>query len=363
MALYGVDVHDGYQAGLSFPTLKRQGYSFAAVKLTQGTDYARGQGDDWVRAARAAGLIPGAYHWLNAADGAAQARWFWDKLKECGGPDGVLIQLDCEDNAGPTQIKAWAAEWSRLSGGHPFLIYSGAWWWAPHVGTFRGVDVTPYLWHSHYLAADTDVVPDDPAAFAARIPASWWVSGYGGWPQASILQFTSQGDAGELGNKVDLNVYRGSMAELLTLARATAPTAPEGVDMAGLRIAAVGGNKWFVGDGIWYRVVATWPEHQDLIGSGAVEKSFKPTDDWQAWTGRTLASTVDIDAAELDSIKAAAMAGAGAALSAGLPAVVDSMIAALPPGAMTRADLEAVMEYAVREAFAHGLADDAASTG
>jgi lysozyme len=227
--LYGVDVHDGYQAGLNFSLLRQQGYTFAAVKLTQGTGYQRDLGDDWVRAARSAGLVPGGYHWLTAADGAAQARWFHHKVVESGGPAGMMIQLDCEDDAGPTQIKAWAAEWLRLSGGHPFLIYSGSWWWAPHVGSFRGVDVTPYLWHSHYLTADTDTVPDDPAALAALIPAYWWLPGYGGWYTATILQFTSRGDAGTLGNKVDLNVTHMTREQLLALTRPAGTTTGDDV--------------------------------------------------------------------------------------------------------------------------------------
>ena len=219
--LYGVDVHDGYQRGLSFPTLVAQGYTFAAVKLTQGLTYQRDLGDDWVRAARAAGLIPGGYHWLTSGDGAAQARNFHTKVLEAGGPEGMLIQLDCEDDGYGPQITAWAAEWRRLTGGHPFLIYSGGWWW-PRTGGFRGVDVTPYLWQSHYLTADADTVPDDPAAFAARIPSAWWSPGYGGWSTATILQFTSRGDAGMLSNNVDLNVTTLSREQLLALTRAPA---------------------------------------------------------------------------------------------------------------------------------------------
>lgn len=214
--LYGVDVHDGYQAGLSFPTLARQGYTFAAVKLTQGAGYVRGAAGDWIRAARSAGLIPGAYHWLTAGDGAAQARWFHRHVTAAGGPDGMLIQLDCEDDGYGPQMRAWADEWNRLTGGHPFLVYSGAWWW-PRTGGYWGADLTPHVWHSHYLTADTDSVPDDPAALAARIPASWWTPGYGGWPEATILQFTSKGDAGGLENKVDLNVTRMTREQLLAL--------------------------------------------------------------------------------------------------------------------------------------------------
>lgn len=217
--LYGVDVHDGYQAGLSFPLLVQQGYSFAAVKFTQGTTYVRDLADEWILAAKAAGLIPGAYHWLTAADGAAQARWFCQNLAKVGGPEGLLIQLDCEDDGYGPQMSAWAAEWNRLTGGHPFFIYSGAWWW-PRTGGFGGAALTPWLWHSHYLEADADIIPDDPAAFAARIPAWWWTPGYGGWPAATIIQFTSRGDAGSLGNNVDLNVTNLTREQLLALTTA-----------------------------------------------------------------------------------------------------------------------------------------------
>lgn len=223
---YGVDVHDGYQAGLSFRTLVQQGYSFAVVKLTQGTWYARDQGDEWVQAARFAGLIPGGYHWLERGDGAGQARYFMKKVIEAGGPEGMLIQLDCEATAGWDDIQAWHKEWMRLTA-HPYLLYTGGWWWNVPGRRWPGVTLTPYLWHSHYLLADLDTIPDDPAAFAARVPASWWNPGYGGWDRASILQFTSKGDAGGLGNNVDLNVTMLSRTELLNLTRSKPlPPAP-----------------------------------------------------------------------------------------------------------------------------------------
>lgn len=226
--LYGVDVHDGYQAGLSFTTLKSQGYSFAAVKFTEGTGFVRDQADEWIERARAAGLIPGAYHWLNAADGAAQARWFFENLKKVGGPEGLLIQCDNEDDATWQVTQDWAAEWKRLSGGHPFLMYSGRWWWGPR--GWPGASLTPYLWDSRYLTADTDTIPDDPEAFAARIPADWWrlpnrwpdptSFGYGGWSVATILQCSSKLDAGGLANNVDFNATKLTREQLLALTTA-----------------------------------------------------------------------------------------------------------------------------------------------
>ena len=228
--LYGVDVHGRYQAGISFATLKAQGYTFAAVKATQGTFLLAPQFVEWTAQIRAAGMVPGAYHWIdNRSTGAAQARYFYNRVKTAGGPEGMLVQLDNEDTSYPATLqitKDWAAEWAQVSGGHPFLMYTGGWWWRPR--GWDGHSITPYLWDSHYLTADLDTIPDDPAAFAARIPASWWNPGYGNWPTATFLQFTSRGDAGGLANNVDLNATRLTLDQLLALT-----TAPKiGDDMA-----------------------------------------------------------------------------------------------------------------------------------
>jgi hypothetical protein len=96
----------------------------------------------------------------------------------------------------------------------------------PRTGGFRGADLTPYLRRSRYLTTDTDAIPDDPAALAASIPASWWVPGYGGWDQATILQFTAKGDAGNLANHVDLNVTRLNRGQLLALTHRPGGVAP-----------------------------------------------------------------------------------------------------------------------------------------
>lgn len=256
--LYGVDVHPRYQAGIDFPTLKAQGYTFAAVKATQGTYLSVDLFASWISKARAAGLIPGAYHWIVAGDGAGQARYFHERVKAAGGPDGMLIQLDCEDNATWSDVVAWANEWTRLTSGHPFLIYTGGWWWRPR--TWNGSLLTPYLWDSHYLTADLDTVPDDPAAFASRIPADWWAPGYGGWGSATFLQFTSKGDAGGLGNNVDLNATRLTREQLLALT--TGDDMPTAAEIIATDVAP-GDAKLSLGNAVWYGKVAA-EEARDL---------------------------------------------------------------------------------------------------
>lgn len=216
--LYGVDVHGQYQAGLNFKKLKAEGYSFVVVKATEGISFQAPQFTQWVAATRAEGMIPGAYHWIKRGNGAEQADFFYDRCKAAGGVNGLLIQLDCEDNATWEDLVAWTTRWNTLTNKHPFMIYTGAWWWANAARNWAGNTLTPYLWDSHYISGtDANTISDDPAALATQIPASWWQVNYGGWKTPTILQFTSKGDAGGLGNNVDLNATHLSLTQLLAL--------------------------------------------------------------------------------------------------------------------------------------------------
>ena len=278
--LYGVDVHARYQGGLDVALLARQGYTFLATKATEGLGVVSVAGFTaeqftsrmltWVAQTRQAGMIPGLYHYLRTQDGAAQCDAFMRIVERAGGPDGLLIQLDCEaDGYGP-QMTAWTRRWNALTDRHPFLIYSGSWWW-PQTGAFNGAGLTPYLWHSHYLSADADTIPDDPAAFAARIPVSWWAPGYGGWPRATILQFSSRGDAGSLGNNVDLNATPMTREQLLTLTRKADDMAtPQEIWTADINPAADGA--YSAGGALWTVLSRTGLLNQ-VVGDGAALKA------------------------------------------------------------------------------------------
>ncbi len=328
--MYGIDIHPDYQAGIDFAKLKAQGYTFASVKATQGTTFTVGLFADWVARIRAAGMIPGGYHWINAGDGAAQARYFHNHLAAVGGPEGLLIQLDCEDNATLADVQAWAAEWRRLTAWHPFLMYTGGWWWRPR--GWNGAAITPYLWDSHYLTADLDTIPDDPASFAARIPADWWAPGYGGWSAATFLQFTSRGDAGGLGNRVDLNATRLTREQLLRLTTAGGDSMTPQEYLAIINDPAVHfqekATPWqYVGGGI--------PAGMSTLG---VLNEI-------VLTVRSIAAKVDIGPTELAAITAAVQAG----VAASADDLVAAIVAKLPPDQdLTKADVVT----AVRSVFA-----------
>lgn len=207
-----------WQGTINIGRIAREGYAACVCKATEGTTYTDPTFARHAAAVVKAGMIPGAYHYLRDGDGAAQARHFHRQVSRAGGPNGWLIQLDCEaDGYGP-EITAWAKEWRRLTGGHPFLIYSAGWWW-PRTRGFRGAAVTPYLWQSHYVAGS-----GTGSALYAKVPDSWWKPGYGGWGKATILQFSSSGSVA--GQKIDVNAFRGTVAQLKKLTVAPAKPKP-----------------------------------------------------------------------------------------------------------------------------------------
>jgi hypothetical protein len=261
----------------------------------------------WIPQIRAAGLVPGAYHWIRRGSGAQQAQFFYNLVRQVGGPEGMLIQLDCEDDATYADIVAWRDEWRRLSGGHPFLLYTGGWWWDVAGRRWDGAAVTPYLWQSHYLSADADTFPDDPAAFAARIPTAWWTPGYGGWSTATFLQYSSQADAGGLGNNVDVNAFRGTREQLLALTHAPgrAPTV-EVPDMTPEQSAHFDAAVW--------RIEAIFNNREAVIGGPHKDKPEGVNQLHAALVAIAEPEVGVLTGADLQAVQTAAQAGAHSAL-------------------------------------------------
>jgi GH25 family lysozyme M1 (1,4-beta-N-acetylmuramidase) len=215
-----IDAHCTYQAGLDVEKLAEEGYSALVVKATQGSSgyWAPAAFDDWTRRARAAGMIPGAYHWINNSDPIQQVDYFLRRLQSVGGPDGMLIQLDCEDTATPATaatVTLWIREWNRRTGNHPLLFYSGAWWYPAKLGSFQVAKVASnvHQWDSHYVTGAGYA-----SALYEAVPAGWWTSRYGGFGEVTVMQFSSAGHAGGLAGGVDVNAFRGTRADLHTLA-------------------------------------------------------------------------------------------------------------------------------------------------
>lgn len=216
--LLGVDVHTEYQAGLNIEQLAREGMSFVVVKATQsaGGYVAPAAFDDWIRRTRAAGMIPGAYHWLDSSDPVRQADVFLARLAPVGGPDGLLLQIDCEDTKNPAtaeHLRRFVDQMNRRTGGHPLLLYTGQWWWSPRMGGFDAAVLGLKLWHSRYVGP----THASPSRLVESVLSSWWTPGYGGWSEATILQYSSKANAGGMTANLDVNAFRGTRDDLLSL--------------------------------------------------------------------------------------------------------------------------------------------------
>jgi GH25 family lysozyme M1 (1,4-beta-N-acetylmuramidase) len=206
-----------HQSGISIEKIVSEGYSAVICKASEGTSFRDGLFDGFVQRIKAVGAIPGAYHFLRAGDGAAQARILHGRVAAHGGPGGFLCALDNEADASWATTADFARAWREISGGHPLIMYTGGWWWRPR--GWNGASLTPHLWHSHYVTGS-----GPGSELYGQVTDGHWNPGYGGWSSATILQFSSHGRVA--GREIDVNAFRGSLGEL----RALTGTASEGDD-------------------------------------------------------------------------------------------------------------------------------------
>lgn len=192
-AAAGVDVaasqHPG-GAAIDWARVAAAGYTFAAVKATEGDYYASPWYARDVAGAEAAGLSVTGYHFAipNASGGAAQADYAVSHLGSTGGGPARPLELDVEydpytatDHTGQcygltaaqmvSWIGAFTGEAQRLTGKVP-VIYTTVAWWRACTGDSTTFGADP-LWV---------------AGSVAGRPA--WPAGWRSW---SYWQFTSGG--------------------------------------------------------------------------------------------------------------------------------------------------------------------------
>jgi lysozyme len=223
-----------HQGVVDWAAVRRGGHTFAWCKLTDGLAY---RFVDWGRTnlpkVRAAGLVPGAYHWLDAGpngelhDPRGQARYFVAEIANAGGIAGLMCALDVElerNTAGSVisnpeidSVSLFADEFRRLTNNHPLVIYTGGWYWRG-IGNPTGAGLGP-LWHSEYEPTRAEV-DDGPE-----------LDSYGGWTQATFWQFTSndQGlgmDVPGVSTLCDLNIFYGDPTALAALTGVSVPAPP-----------------------------------------------------------------------------------------------------------------------------------------
>lgn len=196
----GIDV-SRYQGDINWSKVKEAGKVFAIIKASQGKSYRDPKFLANVRGARAAGVLIGAYHFLDAtneADAREEAQNLYNAMKEAGGIGLFDLPpvLDYETNPGKlskAQIsavtKAFLVEIERLTGRKP-MIYSGN----SFAANFDASMACYPLWVARY---------------SSKVP--WNVPTWSEW---TIWQYSSAGAVPGVNGNVDLNEYNGTLADL-----------------------------------------------------------------------------------------------------------------------------------------------------
>ncbi|MGP0579792.1 GH25 family lysozyme [Paenibacillus peoriae] len=197
----GIDV-SRYQGKIDWEAVKADGISFAFIKASQGQRYVDPTFTTNAKGARAAGVLLGAYHFLDATSveaAKAEARHFAEVLEQVGGGKTLDLPpvMDYENNPGnlsKTLISAVALafllELERLTGRKP-IIYTGNAFAANFNASLGGYP----LWIARY--SDTRV-PSDTVT----------------WKRWDIWQYSDSGKVAGIKGNVDLNEFDGTADQL-----------------------------------------------------------------------------------------------------------------------------------------------------
>lgn len=173
-----------YQAGTDLAAYTRAGFTGVLIKLTQGADYPNPQAPAWWHTSGILYLNRGAYHYADATDPAAQARYFARAVANLGGllPGRDWAEVDAEYTKYPSavdgmRIVALVRELCAL-GLDEGVLYSYTAW-------LRDAGLTaamlPARWRRLHIA-NYDPIPDG----QVPLPPGWT------WEQVVARQYSSK---------------------------------------------------------------------------------------------------------------------------------------------------------------------------
>ncbi|MMZ54911.1 Lysozyme M1 precursor [compost metagenome] len=197
----GIDV-SRYQGNIDWKAVKADGISFAFIKASQGQRYVDPTFTTNAKGARAAGVMLGAYHFLDATSveaAKAEARHFADVMDQVGGAKALDLPavMDYENN--PSNLSktiisavalAFLIELERLTGRKP-IIYTGNAFAANFNASLGGYP----LWIARYSETR---VPSDTVT----------------WKRWDIWQYSDSGKIAGIKGNVDMNEFDGTTDEL-----------------------------------------------------------------------------------------------------------------------------------------------------
>ena len=206
----GIDV-SSYQhpggAAIGWASVRGSGIGFAFVKATESTGYVNPYFTKDVKAARAAGIDVGGYHFARPAYSAtAQADAFAAELRTADGNLPPVLDLEDNGGLGVAALQSWTATFLtrvRADVGMTPIVYTGPYFWADDLGGWKASPAFP-LWIAQYTTA---AAPDATGAWTAWTFWQWTDGAY----------FSPKAVPGVAGT-VDRDRFSGPAAQLTALA-------------------------------------------------------------------------------------------------------------------------------------------------
>lgn len=196
-SITGIDV-SSHQGDVDWAQVKASGQTFAFAKATQGNTYVDPMGQDNLTAARAAGLIVGAYHYY-MTDDEPQSQFdnFSANATLLSGdlPPVVDIEAMAQNSLPDLQknLQSFLEMLEKRYGVKP-IIYSGENF---ANGNLTGFGAYP-LWIAEYETSQPPAVPS-------------------GWTSWTFWQYSQSGSVAGVTGDVDLDRFNGDMSALKAL--------------------------------------------------------------------------------------------------------------------------------------------------
>ena len=203
--IYGIDVSH-WQGTIDWQKVATTGVKFAFIKATEGSKYHDVKYIANFEGARSAGILTGAYHFLSHnVNAAEQALYFLQVVRQAqeiaGCKHPLPLVLDCEEPGRSSVLRPLILDFLAVIEKAGFItpiIYTSPGYWRGYIGR-----------HDEFLRYPLWV-----ANYRAPYPQQFYP-----WLKWSFWQYSEKGAIpGIAGSSVDLDLFNGSLTDLLKLA-------------------------------------------------------------------------------------------------------------------------------------------------
>lgn len=322
----GVDVSE-FQGRPDWRSAHAAGVVFAFARVSFGTTKTDNSYAYNVQAIPAAGIVPGAYHFLTSTSSVVTQADHFVRLAD----PKAIHAVDVEQNAA-LDVTGWVRRYRQHYPRKPLLLYTGRDLWRRSVGGLNGAAIGK-LWLAGFQPNRYVLGSGTLAQLWAKVGSADGALPWGGWSSWSFMQFSDQTKVPGISGGCDGDAFNGTLAELQALAGTAPAPAP---------------SPWKEPD----MVIVNVPGIADFLvaGSRTVRIPDQATlDAWLKVTGQTRATIPRLSGDDLQLLRDLS-SDPTAAQVANLPVVdVVALAAALAPHLPPAVDPRAVATQVISE--------------